>query len=84
MAAASILLIEDHADSAQVLKRLFEHAGYFVSTGANMAEALRVCEIQKFDVAVADVGLPDGDGRRLLTELREKCGTRGVATARTQ
>ena len=40
----SILLVEDHEDSAEVMSRLLRDKGYTVETCATVAEALKIAE----------------------------------------
>ena len=66
-----VLLVEDHLDTLAVTARLLRFEGFNVTTAANAAQALRLAEDRRFDVLVADVGLPDGDGLTLLRRLRQ-------------
>jgi CheY-like chemotaxis protein len=75
-----LLIVDDHADSARALSRLFRHDGHAVITAHTMAGALAlVVGQQPVDVLLSDVGLPDGDGCELLRRLRAFYGGRDVA-----
>ena len=67
-----ILLVEDHADTATALSRLLRRTGHTVSVAASVADAVQVNEGGNIDLLICDIGLPDGDGRDLLRQLRGK------------
>ena len=66
----TILVVEDHADTAEVLVRVLEKSGHDVITAGTFAEAVRVAQGLRFHLLVCDVTLPDGDGCQLLPKLR--------------
>ncbi len=74
-----ILLVEDHEDTARVLRRILEHAGYSVQHAGTLARARELVGGQRFDLVVSDVGLPDGNGMELMRELSQGHGLRGIA-----
>jgi DNA-binding response OmpR family regulator len=70
-----ILVLEDHRDlRAQVANHLTE-LGFKVDAVGTMEEARAALSVATYDLAVLDLGLPDGDGRRLLGELPALTGT---------
>jgi DNA-binding NarL/FixJ family response regulator len=66
-----ILLVEDHAIFRNALALLLGHEPDMkvVAQAGSLAEAREALD-RCFDVAVLDLGLPDGDGRELIGELR--------------
>lgn len=66
-----VLLVEDHAAFREALAFLLECETDMevVAKAASLAEARDALE-GRFDVAVVDLGLPDGDGSELIGELR--------------
>lgn len=66
-----ILLVEDHRDTAEVLRRLLTRRGHEVRIGESVANALAVAVDFDFDLLISDVGLPDGRGTELLRKLQE-------------
>jgi signal transduction histidine kinase/ActR/RegA family two-component response regulator len=70
----SILLVDDDADSLQMVAALFEGQGALVATAANAAEALELAVGRRFDAIVSDIGMPGRDGYELMKE----CRARGV------
>lgn len=71
-----ILLVEDHASFRQALAFMFEREKEFVVTGqaGTLAEAHAFLRKARdgLDVAVVDLGLPDGDGFELIGELSSR------------
>jgi DNA-binding NarL/FixJ family response regulator len=69
-----ILLVEDHASIREALASAFEGEGLeVVGQAGSMAETRRMLEEtqQAIDVAVIDLGLPDGYGGDLIKELSD-------------
>lgn len=71
----NILLIEDHATFRSTLAFMltYEPDLEVVAQAGSVAEVREVLEGNlegRLDVAVVDLGLPDGDGRELIGELR--------------
>src|SRR5258706_1660911 len=69
-----ILLVEDHADTAEVFARLLELRGFRVTVARTAASALDQARRLPFEVLVCDIQLPDGDGCELLLKLRGELG----------
>jgi len=66
-----ILLVEDHADTANVFARMLRRDGYEVSVATSCAQATRMCDQSPFDLLICDINLPDGDGPQVLTAARK-------------
>ncbi len=76
----SILLVEDHEDARRALSTLLSSQGYEVKAAATVQAALDLGARHHFDLLIADVGLPDGNGLELLAQLkRHSPELRGVA-----
>ncbi|MFL6583307.1 MAG: response regulator, partial [Chthoniobacterales bacterium] len=78
-AGRRVLLVEDHDDTARVLRRILEHAGYEVALAATVAEARECGANQQFDLLISDIGLSDGSGLDLMRELRATTAIEGIA-----
>ena len=65
-----ILFVEDHQPTRVALSKLLGLYGYALTTADCCAAALRLAHAQAFDLLIADVGLPDGDGWDLLEQMR--------------
>ncbi len=57
-----ILVVEDHADTVDVVQRMLKKDGYNVTAALTLADATTACREGKFDLLICDIGLPDGDG----------------------
>ena len=68
----SVLVVEDAADTLEMLRVLLTARGYEVTACASAAEALRVAAAGRFDIIVSDIGLPDTDGYELLGRIRRE------------
>jgi CheY-like chemotaxis protein len=68
----NILVVEDDADTRELLKVLLEtHGGRVTATGS-VPDALKVYETSRPDVLVADIGMPDYNGYTLIGRVRAK------------
>jgi signal transduction histidine kinase/ActR/RegA family two-component response regulator len=77
--AVTILLVEDHADTARILGRSLGLSGYRVDHAPDCASARELAERNAFDLVISDLGLPDGDGLELMRDLRSAHGLEGIA-----
>ena len=66
-----ILVVDDSADTVEMLRTLLEMDGAMVMTAGNGAEALKILEQEFFDVVLSDISMPDMDGFELLNRLRQ-------------
>jgi DNA-binding response OmpR family regulator len=69
---ATVLMVEDDAGLRQMLSWELEDLGYAVTAVKSCAEALDMLTVHRFDAALLDYCLPDGNGLDLLIALREK------------
>jgi PAS domain S-box-containing protein len=70
--ALRILFVEDHESTREALTRILRRRGYHVRTASNVKEALMAAEEEGFEVLISDLGLPDGTGSDLMSELHLK------------
>jgi DNA-binding NtrC family response regulator len=68
--ATRVLIVEDHADSAEFLRLLLEPEGYVVQVAVSGQEARQRVKASKPDIILMDLMLPDVEGLDLLRELR--------------
>ena len=65
------ILVVDDVPAMQVsLAAALEAAGHGVTLAASGSQALKCLEAETFDVIVTDIWMPDGDGLRLIKQLR--------------
>lgn len=67
-----ILVVEDDADTRDLLKVLFETNGGDVTVTASVPEALFAFDRSRPDVIVADIGMPDYNGYTLIGRIRAR------------
>jgi PAS domain S-box-containing protein len=77
--SAEILLVEDHEDTARALRRMLENAGYQVGYASTVASARDLAAKRRFRLVISDLGLPDGSGLDLMSELGDSGELRGIA-----
>jgi len=68
-APLAVLLVDDHPDGGDSLAELLRLLGYEVRLARSGAEAMAVVGSFVPDVAILDLGLPDGDGYQLAARL---------------
>ena len=66
-----ILVVEDYADSRQMLTLLLESMGYGVLPAANGKEALTAAANNSIDLVLTDFNLPDMIGPAVVRYVRE-------------
>jgi len=74
-----VLLVEDHKPTLRALSQLLIRRNYQVTTADCVNEARTAARRQTFDLLISDIGLPDGNGYDLMTELRTGYGLPGIA-----
>jgi DNA-binding NtrC family response regulator len=65
-----MLIVEDHADSAEFLRLLLEPQGYVVHTAASAQQAREELTGWKPEIVLMDLMLPDVEGLDLLHDFR--------------
>ncbi|MDP4198140.1 MAG: response regulator [Bacteroidota bacterium] len=66
-----ILYVEDHADTLHTISYALARQGFEVLNATSVASGITVGIAEEFDILVADIILPDGDGWDVLKTLRE-------------
>jgi CheY-like chemotaxis protein/anti-sigma regulatory factor (Ser/Thr protein kinase) len=70
LSGVDVLVVEDEADSRELLVTALELAGASVVDAGSAAEALSVISDKPADVVVCDIGLPREDGFAFIKKLR--------------
>lgn len=89
LVGARVLVVDDDADTRDVLKAVLEAAGAEVVLSHSARETRTLFSRTHPDLIIADIGMPDEDGYSLITWIREmETGTSHVPaialTARTR
>ena len=69
---AKILIVEDDAHIRRLLRATMQRAGHEVAEAADARAALALLDIEKPDVVLLDLGLPDRDGLELIGPIRQR------------
>lgn len=72
-----LLVVEDEADSREMLVTVFEQCGAKVSAVASAGEALAALQRATAEVLVCDIGLPGEDGYELIRRIRALAAEKG-------
>jgi signal transduction histidine kinase/ActR/RegA family two-component response regulator len=81
-----VLVVEDHADTAEQFARLLRRAGHKVICAGSIKEA-QACALATpdqnracaFDILISDLDLPDGSGSELMRSLAQRYPIHGIA-----
>jgi DNA-binding NtrC family response regulator len=66
-----ILVVDDDESVTRTFKVILEENGYVVDTAENGREAIEKSHKSFYNAAFIDIRLPDMEGTRLLTEMKE-------------
>ena len=70
-AKQGILIVEDDDNIRDTLRAILTQAGYRTDTAKNGQDAIRKSHATVYNLALLDIKLPDMEGTKLLTDLRE-------------
>ncbi|HEY2290861.1 MAG TPA: ATP-binding protein [Thermoanaerobaculia bacterium] len=65
-----ILMVEDHRPTAKAIARLLRSHGHTVQVVDSLAAAEHAVAVERFDLLLCDIQLPDGSGLDLLPRVR--------------
>ncbi|WMW81862.1 response regulator [Undibacterium cyanobacteriorum] len=67
-----VLIVEDDKEIRTLVKSSLTIEGFDVLTATSLSEASQILQHQQLDVLILDLGLPDGDGEKLVKEARAR------------
>ena len=67
---AKILIVEDDPHIRRLLRATMQRAGHAVVEAADARQAIALLDIERPDVVLLDLGLPDRDGLELIGLIR--------------
>ncbi|MUG95558.1 PAS domain-containing protein [Scytonema sp. UIC 10036] len=70
LSGVQVLVVDDEADSRELIAFILEQRGAIVTEVASALEALQVIAKIQPDVLVSDIGMPDMDGYTLMRQIR--------------
>ena len=72
-----VLVVDDEADTRELIGEVLKECGAEVITSRSAAEALVALEQHKPDILISDLGMPDEDGYSLISQIRALPSERG-------
>ena len=72
-----VLVVDDEADTRELIREVLKECGSEVITSRSVAEALEALEQHKPDILISDLGMPDEDGYSLISKIRALPSERG-------
>lgn len=72
-----VLVVDDEADTRELIAEVLKECGSEVITSPSAAEALTALEQSKPDILLSDLGMPDEDGYSLIAKIRALPSERG-------
>ncbi|XOT97598.1 response regulator, partial [Alcaligenes pakistanensis] len=70
MNKAQILIVEDESNIRRFVRIALEQEGMSVIEASTLAQARMDAATRRPDLMIVDLGLPDGDGKDLIRDLR--------------
>src|SRR5688500_2245570 len=77
--ALRILFVDDHSETRHVVGKLLTLMGHHVTTADCVSSALREAQLIRFHLLISDIGLPDGTGHGLLSQMLARAPIVGIA-----
>jgi signal transduction histidine kinase/ActR/RegA family two-component response regulator len=77
LAGMEILVVDDEADTLELIRVLLGQCGAEVTTASSAAEALSLLERIRPDVIISDIGMPSEDGFEFIRRVRQLPPERG-------
>jgi len=69
---ARLLVVDDEAEIAELMRSMLESAGFEVATAESGAVALELLDAARFDAVISDLRMPDMDGAALWRAVRAR------------
>jgi CheY-like chemotaxis protein len=69
---ARILVVDDEAQTREMLLQMLEREGHEVQVAEDGAVALDLCRQAQFDLVLTDILMPNKEGLETITELRRE------------
>jgi len=75
---ARILIVEDQADTLEMLAANFQTRGYETFLCSSAAQALHTADREHFDILISDIAMSSMDGLQLIRDLRKRKGLESI------
>ncbi len=73
-----ILVVEDNMDNYELMRVILEHGGYDVFLAVNGRDGVDAARLQKPDLILMDLGLPEMDGWSAAEKLKSDRATKAI------
>lgn len=73
-----LLIIEDEIDIANSISDYFKKTGYVCERASTFAKAIEKIYVYDYDCIILDITLPDGNGLKILSDLKKQNIKTGV------
>ena len=74
----SILVVEDAPDFQLIIKHALTSPAYRLNCVETVAQAIERLKGETFDLVLLDIGLPDGDGYQVCTQMQDNDRTKNI------
>jgi two-component system, cell cycle response regulator DivK len=78
MSKGRILVVEDNMDNYELVRFILERAGYDVFLAVNGLDGVDAARLQKPDLILMDLGMPEMDGWRAAQKLKSNETTKSI------
>ena len=78
MSKGRILVVEDNMDNYELVRFVLERAGYDVFLAVNGRDGVSAARVQKPDLILMDLSMPEMDGWVAAEKLKEDAATRSI------
>ena len=78
MSKGRILVVEDNMDNYELVRFILERAGYDVFLAVNGRDGVSAARLQKPDLILMDLGMPEMDGWAAAQKLKADEGTKRI------
>lgn len=75
-----VLVVDDDPDARELVRQLLDDCRATVFTAASAAEAMTLLQLERPDLLLSDIGMPDRDGFQLIEDIRRLPAERGGHT----
>ena len=70
LSGINVLVVDDELDARELIKRILTHCRARVTTAASAMEGLQCLSLDKPDLLISDIGMPDKNGYQFIREVR--------------
>lgn len=73
-----VLVVEDNMDNYELVRVILEHGGYDAFLAMNGREGVDAARLQKPDLILMDLGLPEMDGWNATQKIKSDAATKHI------